>query len=213
MIGGAQTGRILYWTPVWFGDRSDVWVETMRPVDTTLGDVYSTPVDPLASELGVLPKGIDTVLYGERLSNGQWCRRSLQSIADLKEVLQITLIRGALEVWRARCRQMDVWWRSSEAEAFVRGRALQKLQRKRKRRITGEIRARAMFDNKMDRKKAKRLKKTDELVPQLRRSRRVPKPIQFFAPMIRQRDCADDLSAGEDFDVLMERATRSLPWY
>jgi hypothetical protein len=38
---------------------------------------------------------------------------------------QVELLRGALGLWKARCRAADAWWRSPAAEPAVRARASQ----------------------------------------------------------------------------------------
>ena len=79
-------------------------------------------MDPLAAVLGVVPTALAGLLAGRRLPTGCWCRRTLSEMSALEEHLQLTLLRGALGVWKERCRAVEDWWRSPAALPAVRVR-------------------------------------------------------------------------------------------
>ena len=92
-------------------------------------DTYVAPsvrdTDGLASVLGVMPDAAEEMLGRVRTPSGTWRRRSLRETSDLIQSLQLVLLRGALSVWKARCRAADRWWLSPAAETAVRARVAQ----------------------------------------------------------------------------------------
>ena len=85
----------------------------------------ATATDGLAAVLGVMPANAADLLGYERPPSGEWQRRSLSDLSTLVESLQLQLLRGALELWKARCRAADAWWRSPDAASAVRARLAQ----------------------------------------------------------------------------------------
>ena len=73
--------------------------------------------------LGFEAKFTQDLLRGKRLPMGAWGRRTLREVSDLQGRLQLTLLRGALEVWKERCRAVDRWWLSPAAQLAVRARS------------------------------------------------------------------------------------------
>ena len=89
----------------------------------------ATATNGLAAVLGVMPAmamlltSLDT--SGPRQGSGN-AVRSLSDLSTLVESLQLQLLRGALELWKARCRAADAsWWRSPGAASAVRARLAQ----------------------------------------------------------------------------------------
>ena len=80
-------------------------------------------MDPLAAVLGVVPDAVVNLLRGKRLPMGAWGWRTLHEVSDLQGRLQLTLLRGALEVWKERCRAVSRWWLSPAAQLAVRARS------------------------------------------------------------------------------------------
>ena len=164
-------GWVIQWVPAWFDLSGLSWLEVCVP-GCSLG-AEMPEMDPLAMVLGVMPGEVVDLLGGERLPSGVWCRRSLRDVSSLQERLQITLLRGALEVWKERCRAVNRWWRSPEAELAVRVRS----------ELLGEIMARgrspdgrkpnSSYASRMKRKRLKRLRGLSVPEPAPRRSARL----------------------------------------
>ena len=159
------------WVPAWFDLSGHSWLEVCVP--DNLSDPEGVELDPLAAVLGVLPSEMTDMLFGKRLPSGAWCRRTLREVSDLQESLQITLLRGALELWKERCRAINCWWSSPAAELArqVRSELLEELVRRRG--SPKERRADYACACRMKKKRLKRLRdvSSPELPP--RRSKRV----------------------------------------
>ena len=111
------------WVPAWFDLSGRSWLEVC-----VFADDYATrdtEVDALAAVLGVMPKNVSALFAHERLPSGAWSRRPLRDVSAVVGSLQEELLRGALSLWKARCRAADAWWRSPAAEPAVRARASQ----------------------------------------------------------------------------------------
>jgi ribonuclease HI len=65
--------------------------------------------DRIDGLVGVLPSKLDKVLQWSKHA-GKWSRTDLGTAQDRKSLLQATLLRGARQIWGARCRRMDSWW-------------------------------------------------------------------------------------------------------
>jgi exonuclease III len=111
------------WVPAWFDPAGGSWIEAC--VTDSCRTPSESNTDGLAAVLGVMPDAAEEILGRVRSSSGTWRRRSLRETADLIRSLQLTLLRGGLAVWKARCRAADRWWRSPEAEPAVCARAAQ----------------------------------------------------------------------------------------
>lgn len=91
--------------------------------------------DPLAGFLGILPGCIDEALSWVQWAPGRWRRLPLGQVQKRVEAFQAALLWGGLRVWQARCRAMDAWFASPEAELSRAGYV---------RAACGQARARAM---------------------------------------------------------------------
>ena len=107
----------------WFDLSGQSWLEVCTPADEYPLNSEVLRLDPLAAVLGVMPDAVVNLLRGKRLPMGAWGRRTLREVSDLQGRLQLTLLRGALEVWKERCRAMDRWWLSPAAQLAVRARS------------------------------------------------------------------------------------------
>ena len=111
------------WIPAWFDLSGRSWLEVC--VFTDGSSTRATVVDSLAAVLGVMPKNVSSLFAHERHPSGAWSRRSLRDVSSLVGSLQVELLRGALGLWKTRCRAADAWWRSPAAEPAVRARVSQ----------------------------------------------------------------------------------------
>lgn len=172
------------WVPAWFDLSGYSWLEVCVP-DGPSGS-EEAGLDPLAAVLGVVPSEMTGLLFGKRLPSGSWCRRTLREVSDLQEDLQITLLRGALELWKERCRALSCWWSSPAAESArqVRSELLEEVARKRG--SFKERRAGYAYAYRMKKKRLKRLRGLSSLEPPLRRSKRVRRLADLGPDMVRQ---------------------------
>lgn len=114
---------VVQWVRAWFDLSGRSWLEICTPADEYPLDSEMLRMDPLAAVLGVMPDAVVNLLRGKRLPMGAWGRRTLREVSDLQGRLQLTLLRGALEVWKERCRAVDRWWLSPAAQSAVRARS------------------------------------------------------------------------------------------
>ena len=172
------------WVPAWFDLSGFSWLEVCVP-DGPSGS-EEAGLDPLAAVLGVVPSEMTGLLFGKRFPSGSWCRRTLREVSDLQEDLQITLLRGALELWKERCRALSCWWSSPAAESArqVRSELLEEVARKRG--SFKERRAGYAYAYRMKKKRLKRLRGLSSLEPPLRRSKRVRRLADLGPDMVRQ---------------------------
>ena len=49
---------------------------------------------------------------------GVWEKRDLEALESLRYSLQLVVLLGTHTLYQARCRLMDVWWDSHDAEVF-----------------------------------------------------------------------------------------------
>lgn len=169
---------VVKWVPAWFDLSGHSWLEVCVP-ECPPG-VKAPRLDPLAAVLGVMPVAVTGLLSGKRLPSGSWCRRSLREMSDLQERLQITLLRGALDVWKERCRAVNYWFRSPEAyeAARVRSEMLAGIMAWK----PGSTKTRdpgSSYDSRMEKKRLKRLRGLSGPEPPPRRSGRVRRPANY----------------------------------
>lgn len=147
-------------------------------------------LDPLAAVLGVMPDNAADLLVGERLPSGDWCRRSLRDLSALEGSLQLEILRGALRLWKARCRAADEWWRSPAAESAVSARVTQYAGARARggaaAAIRAEHRSRSAYEARMARKMAKREAKSSGPLPPPRRSSRPRRQTDHGPGMVTQ---------------------------
>jgi ribonuclease HI len=104
------------WVPAWFDLSGRSWLEVC-----VFADDYATrdtEVDALAAVLGIMPENVSALFAHGRLPSGAWSRRPLRDVSAVVGSLQEELLRGALSLWKARCR-------APAAEPAVRARASQ----------------------------------------------------------------------------------------
>ena len=176
---------VVRWVPAWFDLSGHSWLESCVPDDPP--DPEAARLDPLAAVLGVMPSAVADLLFGKRLPSGSWCRRTLREISDLQERVQVALLRGALEVWKERCRAVQCWWRSPAAESAVRVRSELLAEIVRKGGTSKERRAGASYAHRMKKKRLKRLRGLSSPEPPLRRSVRARRLTDLGPDMVRQR--------------------------
>ena len=176
---------VVRWVPAWFDLSGRSWLEICVPECSP--DAEAPGLDPLAAVLGVMPVAVAGLLSGKRLPSGSWCRQSLREMSDLQERLQVTLLRGALEVWKERCRAVNCWWRSPAAESAVRVRSeLLADIVARKRGSPKERKLGSSYAYRMKKKRLKRLRGLSGPEPPPRQSGRVRRPTDLGPCMVRQ---------------------------
>jgi ribonuclease HI len=190
------------WVPAWFDLSGYSWLEVCVPDGPS--NSGETELDPLAAVLGVMPSEMTDLLFGKRLPSGSWCRRTLREVSDLQEGLQVALLRGALELWKERCRALSCWWSSPAAESArrVRSELLEEIMRKRG--SSKERRAGYAYSYRMKKKRLKRLRglSSPELPP--RRSKRVRRLTDLGPDRVRQGVMRQRSSGRRQLD---------LPWF
>lgn len=218
------------WIPVWFDLQRRTWMEVALPEPVREGTAYLSPQDPLASEVGVMPVGIDRVLLGQRSANGCWTRRSLRNLAELKRSLQLSLLRDTFATYVARCQCMTAWWKSPAAATHRATRAEQRAQDSKARRQRRLRRAKTKFDERAAKRVVKGRSRgtgprqirppgdrgksrvpSGSTGPKLRRSKRIRRPIERFAPLLLQADCEEAIM--DHLERLQAAPSLSLPWY
>jgi hypothetical protein len=73
---------------------------------------------PLAGMLGILPKGVRSILSFAKVSGG-WRRCSYAEIEDRAQAVRLAIMRGCLHVWQVRHRQFVKWWWSDAPTAIA----------------------------------------------------------------------------------------------
>jgi uncharacterized repeat protein (TIGR01451 family) len=150
-----RLGRVC-WVPVWFDPRRQFWMELVVREEYHVAQFSRR--DPLGAVLGVLPEYLDRLLGWNRTCDG-WIRRELRAQGELRGRLQIVLLKGALGVYRTRCKLMDEWWRApgqapdrDRLAASVAGQVLKRARGRAKReRDAYEVQCRARRDRRFAR--------------------------------------------------------------
>jgi hypothetical protein len=101
----------------WFDPSRQLMLEVCPQVPApTLQNLES--FCPLAGMLGILPKGVRSILSFAKVPGG-WRRCSYAEIEDRAQAVRLAIMRGCLHVWQIRYRQFVKWWWSDASTAVA----------------------------------------------------------------------------------------------
>jgi hypothetical protein len=89
--------------------------------------------DPFSGFVGLLPHSLDQVLCWVKTGTDRWAKLSLRDTQARLERLRASLLLGGLQVWTARCRAMDIWWKTQASAKCVQAEAKARMEREAKR--------------------------------------------------------------------------------
>jgi hypothetical protein len=140
--------------PAFFDPSSRTLMEICPAVSGKIQDVLRN-FDPLSGVVGLLPPGLDEVLCWVKTAKDSWSKLSLRDTCARMERIRASLLLGGLQIWTARCRAMDTWWKTQAPTKCVEAEAEVRLKREATRKTKAEAKHAAATAKARDKLAAK----------------------------------------------------------